>query len=107
MKTCLRTPLKQAAIFASLLSAGAIAQAPEDIRVALVVGNAAYANVPALANPTNDAKAMSHALKKLGFNVVDVMDGKRSDMSNAIQRLQTQLQGKRAVAMLYLSLIHI
>src|SRR5205814_6631967 len=31
-------------------------------RVALVIGNAAYSNVPSLTNPVNDAREMSNAL---------------------------------------------
>jgi uncharacterized caspase-like protein len=38
-------------------------------RVALVIGNAAY-QVSPLKNPINDARAMSEALKQLGFDVV-------------------------------------
>src|SRR5215472_13604258 len=40
-------------------------------RVALVLGNSAYQNVPPLSNPTNDAALMAQTLKEAGFNVVD------------------------------------
>jgi uncharacterized caspase-like protein len=39
-------------------------------RLALVVGNAAYANSPALANPVHDAKAVGEALHRVGFEVI-------------------------------------
>src|SRR5215472_15021194 len=42
-----------------------------DKRVALVLGNSAYQNVPPLANPVNDAALMAQTLKDAGFNVVD------------------------------------
>ena len=42
-----------------------------DKRVALVIGNSAYQNVPPLANPVNDAALMAQTLKDAGFNVVD------------------------------------
>ena len=77
------------------------AQAPLDVRVALVIGNAAYKNVPALANATNDAKSMSSVLRKLGFNVIEVVDGDKAQMVKAIAQMQTLLQGKQAVGMLY------
>jgi Caspase domain len=77
------------------------AQAPLDVRVALVIGNAAYKSVPALANATNDAKSMSSALRKLGFNVIEVVDGDKAQMVKAIAQMQTLLQGKQAVGMLY------
>jgi uncharacterized caspase-like protein len=40
-------------------------------RVALVIGNSAYQNVPALANPINDGATMAATLKDAGFDVVD------------------------------------
>src|ERR1700759_3215469 len=39
-------------------------------RVALVLGNSAYQNVPPLANPVNDAALMADTFKKAGFDVV-------------------------------------
>ncbi|SDC88031.1 caspase family protein [Ruegeria marina] len=39
-------------------------------QVALVIGNAAYQNVAPLANPENDANAVSEALTRQGFEVV-------------------------------------
>jgi uncharacterized caspase-like protein len=39
-------------------------------RVALVIGNAAYENAPALVNPANDAGDMCAALRRLGFRTL-------------------------------------
>lgn len=83
------------------LSYSTNAEAPLDIRVALVIGNADYKNVPALANSTNDAKSMTVVLRKLGFTVVEVVDGSKAQMSKAIEQLQLQLKGRQAVGMLY------
>src|SRR5262249_15277976 len=41
-------------------------------RVALVIGNGAYQNVPRLANPIKDAKAIAAMLQKAGFDSVKV-----------------------------------
>jgi uncharacterized caspase-like protein len=41
-------------------------------RVALVIGNSAYANVAKLANPSRDAQAMETLLRTAGFDVVQV-----------------------------------
>jgi uncharacterized caspase-like protein len=41
-----------------------------DKRVALVIGNGAYAKVPPLANPANDAGAVAAMLRNGGFDVV-------------------------------------
>ena len=83
------------------LTYSSIAQAPLDVRVALVIGNAAYVNIPALGNSTNDAKSMATILRKLGFQVVEVVDGSKAQMDKAVESLQDLLKGKQAVAMLY------
>ena len=49
-----------------------------DRRVALLVGNSGYQNVPRLPNPSNDATAMAQMFKGAGFDVVDL----RLDVSN-------------------------
>ena len=55
---------------AAVLLATAITQSQAEKRVALVVGNSAYQNVPTLANPVNDAEAQPELLKKSGFEVI-------------------------------------
>jgi len=54
---------------AALLLAGGPAFAEK--RVALVIGNAAYQNVPRLPNPVNDGNTIAATLKGAGFDVVD------------------------------------
>jgi Caspase domain len=78
-----------------------LAQAPGDLRVALVVGNAAYAGNAALTNPGNDAKAMGDVLRGLGFTVVEVRDGSKAQMAEAITQVKETLQGKQGVGMFY------
>jgi uncharacterized caspase-like protein len=46
------------------------APANAETRVALVIGNAAYQNTAALANPEHDAEDMAAALTRVGFSVV-------------------------------------
>jgi hypothetical protein len=77
------------------------AQAPLDIRIALVIGNAAYAGDGALVNPVNDAKAMSEALRGLGFTVVEIRDGTKIQIADAIVKIRESLKGKQAIGMLY------
>ena len=79
----------------------AAAQAPGDVRVALVIGNAAYPGKMKLLNPSNDARAMAETLKGLGFNVIHVSDGQQAQMTQAIATLQETLKGKQGVGMLY------
>jgi hypothetical protein len=55
-------------IFALVISAASSAHAEK--RVALVIGNSAYAKVPVLPNPANDAKALGELLTNAGLDVV-------------------------------------
>src|SRR5258708_22536347 len=58
-------------------------------RIALVVGNGHYpdANAP-LAQPINDAPALTERLRRNGFDVAIVEDASKDDMVRAIARLQ-------------------
>ena len=53
-------------------------------RVALVIGNAAYQNTAALANPGHDAEDMAAALKRLGFTVFSGNDLNKRGMERAL-----------------------
>ncbi|MBO0752698.1 MAG: caspase family protein, partial [Bradyrhizobiaceae bacterium] len=48
-------------------AAVSLAMAPPGRRVALVIGMSAYVNVAPLRNPTNDARAVADAFRRLGF----------------------------------------
>lgn len=67
-------------------------------RVALVIGNGAYANAVLLDNPRNDARAMAAMLRGLDFEVidgvdldVDAMDGKINEFAGRIRNVDTAL----------------
>ena len=49
-------------------------------RVALIVGNGAYAHAPRLPNPANDASDVDAALKKIGFDTVVGIDLDKAGM---------------------------
>jgi Caspase domain len=75
------------AAVAALLALVAIAfalPARAETRFALVIGNGAYRNIPALANPPNDAKDVAAALKSLGFKVTLKLDLDLAAMQRAI-----------------------
>lgn len=69
----------------------AIAPAAADKRVALVIGNSAYENVPRLQNPSNDASDMAAKLRGLGFEVVEGIDLGKRDMEKNIRAFADQL----------------
>lgn len=57
-----------------------------DKRVALVVGNSGYQNVPRLANPANDAALIAAMLRNAGFDSVDSRsDLKAADLRRALR----------------------
>jgi formylglycine-generating enzyme required for sulfatase activity len=66
----------------SLTNAAAFA----DTRVALVIGNGAYAHAPHLPNPTHDAEDVAAALKRTGFDTILGTDLDQIGMQNAAIR---------------------
>ncbi len=86
---------------AGLLTFAATAQAPNDVRIALIIGNSAYPGDMKLANPSNDAKDMAATLRNMGFGVIEVIDSDRAKMMEAIERAGKSLSGKQGVGMLF------
>ncbi|HPE72807.1 MAG TPA: caspase family protein, partial [Candidatus Competibacter sp.] len=62
-------------------------------RVALVIGNGAYADRP-LRNPVNDAADLAAALEKLGFQVLRYSDLDRKGLHRALQAFREALRGQ-------------
>jgi len=71
-------------------------------RVALVIGNGAYKNVPALPNPAHDAKDVGDALKRIGFETITAIDVDKNGMDAAAIRF-TRAARDADVAMFYYS----
>ncbi|MBF0286057.1 MAG: SUMF1/EgtB/PvdO family nonheme iron enzyme [Magnetococcales bacterium] len=70
-------------------------------RVALVMGNNAYRNVPALNKAVNDAQAMDRELKALGFEVILKTDASRKDMNRAVGEFLGRLSGGDVAVLFY------
>ena len=86
-ETSIPTPPASAPI---LTKAVAPSASPADVkpgrRIALVIGNSAYKNVPALTNPQNDAAAMATSLRNIGFESVTLaVDATREKMIDALR----------------------
>ena len=84
-----------------LFAVAAPAQAPLDLRYALVIGNAAYPGPAKLDNPLNDAVAIATTLRALGFEVVELRNAGRLQMIGAVDKMTEQLKGKQATAVFY------
>lgn len=69
-------------------------------RVALVIGNAAYASRP-LRNPRHDAELMARTLAATGFEIVSVLDGDAAAIRKAVTEFGRRLQGPDTVALFY------
>ena len=77
-------------------TAGFSVTARADKRVALVVGNSTYQNIPRLDNPKNDARLIADTLRGLGFNLVGgaaQVDLDKTGFDRAIQDFGNQLSG--------------
>ena len=70
-------------------------------RVALVIGNAHYPDASApLAQPINDARGLTAALRAQGVDVDVVEDATKDDMARAIERMKSKIR-KDTVVMLF------
>ncbi|MDH2342616.1 caspase family protein [Bradyrhizobium sp. SSUT18] len=76
--------------------------AKADKRVALVIGNGAYRNVPTLANPTNDAADVGAVLKRSGFDPLIATDLDQAAMQETVLRFAREARGAD-VALFYYS----
>jgi uncharacterized caspase-like protein len=76
---------------ATLLFSGEAALA--DKRVAFVVGNGAYKNVPQLPNPPMDAKTMASTLRTVGFDVVEGYNLTRDKMTEKLLEFGRKAEG--------------
>jgi uncharacterized caspase-like protein len=76
---------------------------PREPRIALVIGNAEYADAMKLANPANDAALIGGTLRKLGFDVILVTDAKQKQLQRAIVDFGDRLAaaGPNAVGLFY------
>ncbi len=70
-------------------------------RTALVIGNAAYQNASQLANPVNDARDMSAALRKVGFEVLSGENLNTEQMKKLILDFGEKLAEKKGVGLFF------
>jgi hypothetical protein len=90
-----------AALSAAGLLIGANTDAFADKRVAFVVGNGAYKNVPALPNPAVDAKSMAKLLRNVGFEVVEGSNLTRDRMTEKLLDFGKKAEGADVALFFY------
>lgn len=86
----------------ALWLAGLVAAAAEP-RIALVVGNGAYAHVTPLDNPGEDARLVAATLVSLGFTVTQLSDADQATLSAAVAQFGRDLRdaGPEATGLFY------
>ena len=77
------------------------APAPDDKRVALVIGNGAYENAVRLDNAAFDARAVADAFRKLGFQVIDGYDLDIAEMRAKISEFSADLSNAKSAVIYY------
>ena len=98
------TALAAAWLLFGFLAAPALAAGASEKRIALVVGNAAYASAP-LATAANDAGLIAQTLQAAGFDVVGARDLDEDSLRRALRDFvdKAQASGPDTVAFVYLS----
>jgi uncharacterized caspase-like protein len=76
--------------------------APRTSRIALVIGNGHYPDASApLAQPINDARALTASLRRDGFEVDVVEDASKDDMNRAVARLKSRIRPDSVVMLFF------
>jgi uncharacterized caspase-like protein len=70
-------------------------------RVALVIGNSAYAYTPRLENPRNDATDIAAGLRKLNFEIIDGFDLGKTAFERKVRDFAAALRGAEAGVFFY------
>jgi uncharacterized caspase-like protein len=78
-------------VFVAAVSLATAARA--DKRVALVIGNSAYANTVPLTNPGNDVADIAAALRRLDFQVIEGRDLDKRSMERTVRQFAVELPG--------------
>ncbi|PIT01526.1 hypothetical protein TSA1_12685 [Bradyrhizobium nitroreducens] len=73
-----------------------------ETRVALVIGNGAYASTAQLPNPSHDAEDVAASLRRSGFEVIQGIDLRQADMQDLTIRF-ARAASRADVAMFYYS----
>ena len=102
--TCRRGPaalFRQVAVPTALLLLATPLPASTAGRVALVVGNSAYAHIGHLPNTVNDATDVGAALQRLGFDVTVTRDAGRTELNEALRAFTRRSTGTDVALVFY------
>jgi hypothetical protein len=71
-----------------------------DTRIALVIGDSGYVNLPKLANPARDASSIADVLRKMDFSVRFVKDATEADLRREVRKFANDSE-KADLALVY------
>lgn len=93
---------KRALDAAKAVATESVETAKSGARLALVIGNGRYpdANAP-LSQPINDARSLTGALRRDGFDVDVIEDANRDDMVRAVERLKAKVKPDSVVMLFF------
>ena len=101
MRRLLRLIVAAAIAIVAFTIIGAAPVSADGKRVALVIGNSAYRNVPELPNPPNDAGDLAGALNRLGFVVTLITDASFDEMRRSLIALGRDAAGADMAAVYF------
>ena len=74
--------------------------APHEVRIALVIGESHYLQLPKLANPERDARSIAETLQKMGYDTRLLLDAPEDGIRKEIRKFASELS-KADVAVVF------
>jgi hypothetical protein len=74
--------------------------APHEVRIALVIGESRYLNLPRLINPERDARSIAETLQKMGYNTQLLLDAPEGGIRKEIRKFASD-SSKADVAVVF------
>jgi hypothetical protein len=73
---------------------------PHEVRIALVIGESRYSNLPRLLNPERDARSIADTLQKMGYETQLLLDASDDGIRKAIRKFANE-SGRANVAVVF------
>ena len=87
------SPLRLLVLVTAIFMLLGVSSARAEKKIALIVGNAQYANVGQLRNPGNDAPDLAATLKSIGFEVILKTNAAKNDFDRALAEFSRKSVG--------------
>ena len=74
--------------------------APKEVRIALVIGESRYLNLPRFLNPENDARSVAETFQNMGYNTQLLLDAPEESIRREIRKFASA-SGKADIAVVF------